>query len=245
MRLVYISASRMELNVPRLSIFLYGSTFLAFTAATLDLAQTLARGPREGDSDINLSTVWGVLYARELLFAFSFGLLNLFFWKLVACRPVEEISLSNVDSKPQSQQEHSANWHRWGLVGMFLKWASLAATLSIPLLQILWRLLPNQRQYGSIYIASTTIETVLAAVFALKLVLNVCISPQEWWFALRSCVVPMFALAVQIGLGIGNLTECKYFLSIFRVSTLLLTSAKLPLRKVRWADFCGELKFIS
>ncbi|KAF8912800.1 hypothetical protein CPB84DRAFT_1759539 [Gymnopilus junonius] len=198
-------------QVKLLSIFLYGSNFLAFAAATLDLGQVLARGPKKGENIISLPTVWGIIYAREVFLAFSTGFLDLFFWKLVACCPIQEVEFSGtLTNRKERKQLHSANWNRWGLIGMILKWVSLAASFSVPLLQIIWRLLPNQRQYGTIYIAQTTVETALAAVFILKLVLNISISPDEWWYAFQSYLVPMFALSMEIGLGVGNFTTFAF-----------------------------------
>lgn len=237
------SLSTNDLNAARLSIFLYGSAFLAFVAATLDLGQVLARGPKKTENDISLNTIWSIIYAREVFLALSFGFLDLFFWKLVACCPIQEIEYSEtITNRKGRKQLHSANWNRWGLIGMILKWVSLAASFSLPLLQILWRLLPNQRQYGTIYIAENTIETTLAAVFILKLALNISISPNEWWYAFQSYVVPMVALSIEIGLGVGNFATCKFLASH---AILLLICIQLHLRKRHLVGSFVVSKFIS
>jgi hypothetical protein len=92
-------------------------------------------------------------------------------------------------------------------MGSFLKWSTLAALISVPLLQMVWRLMPNQRKYTPIYVAESTIQTSVTAIFILKFILNITISPLDnWWKALQFYSVPMAALVIGIGLGIGNLT---------------------------------------
>ncbi|KDR85130.1 hypothetical protein GALMADRAFT_131864 [Galerina marginata CBS 339.88] len=199
-------------QVNLLSIFLYGSSFLAFVAATLDLGQVLARGPQNVAKGFGLNSVAGFLYSREVFLSLSVGFLDLFFWKLVARCPREEyVTKANpLGDGRRRKHPHSASWNRWGLIGMALKWTSLAALLSIPLLQILWRLMPGQRKYGSIYVAETTVQTSLMAIFILKLLLNVSICPSSRWQALRTYMAPISALAVGVGIGIGNLVVFSF-----------------------------------
>ncbi|KAH9486794.1 hypothetical protein JR316_0000859 [Psilocybe cubensis] len=189
-------------HVNLLSIFLYGTSFIAFAAATLDLGQVLARGPQDTAKGIGLDSVVGFIYAREVFLALSVGSLDLFFWKLVAQSPREELSL--VGSKDRSQI-HSASWNYWGAIGTVLKWGSLSALLSVPLLQILWRTMSGQRKYGCIYIAETIIQTSITFVFVLKLMLNVYSSTRTWWDAFKFQIVPVAALFIGAGLGVGNI----------------------------------------
>lgn len=195
-------------QVTRLSVFLYGSSFLAFAAATLDLAQVLTRSPRNNTAQA-VGAVAGFIYSREVFLSLSIVFLNLFFWILVArCPRGECVDKSNDLSTRRSQKPsmHSASWNRWGLIGTILKWTSLAASLTVPLLQMVWRLMPGQRRYCSIYVAESTIQTTVTAVFILKFVLNIYISPLDyWWYAFREYFIPITALFIGTGLGIGNL----------------------------------------
>ena len=186
---------------------------MAFIAATLDLSQVIIRGSQDTAKGVGLDTIAGFLRAREVFLAFAVVLLDLYFWTLVAECPRGEMrdqSDQVSTSSDARSRMHSASWNRWGIVGSFLKWASLAVLLAVPLLQVLWRLLPTQRQYGSIYVAESILQTTVTAVFILKLILNVYISPLDsWWHAFRVYLGPMTALFLGISLGIGNLVLCE------------------------------------
>lgn len=207
----------------RLSVFLYGSSFIAFAAATLDLGQVLARGPQDTAKGIGLDTVAGFIYTREVFLALAVGSLDLFFWKLVAQSPRDEIP-SQVNSSARnmkgSQHTHSASWNYWGTIGIILKWGSLSALLSVPLLQILWRTMLGQRKYGCIYVAETIIQTSVTFVFVLKLMLNVYSSTQVWWRAFRLHAIPIAALFIGAGLGIGNIIVCELASHICQLTSI-------------------------
>ncbi|CAA7266572.1 unnamed protein product [Cyclocybe aegerita] len=221
-------------QVKLLSVFLYGSSFLAFAAAILDLSQVLARGTENAARGVGLDTVTGFIYAREVFLSLSIGFLNLFFWKLVARCPKDECA-PNVNELSTSRKRpkiHSASWNRWGPVGTLLKYGSLGALLAVPLLQMLWRLMPNERKYGSIYVAESTVQTTVTIIFILKFILNVYISPLDsWWLAFRPYAVPILALVIGTTLGVGNLvlfpfteTSLGRFLRAVEVYILILYS---------------------
>jgi hypothetical protein len=185
---------------------------MAFVAATLDLSQVISRGPANGTV---LQSVTALISAREICLAISIFFLDLFFWMLVACCPRKECSDKPSELSTQRNpagRPHSASWNRWGLMGILLKWSTLAALISVPLLQMVWRLIPTQRKYGSVYVAESTIQTSVMAIFILKFILNILISPlANWWRALQLYSVPIAALVIGAGLGIGNLTVCKSY----------------------------------
>ncbi|KAF9056304.1 hypothetical protein BJ165DRAFT_1432493 [Panaeolus papilionaceus] len=195
-------------RVKLISVFLYGSSFLAFAAATLDLGQILARGSENAAKDISLDNITALLFAREILLALSLSFLNIFFWMLVAECPNEERIFNSNDSMSATSQQsmHSASWGRWGPVGTVLKWFSLVALLSVPLLQALWRLVPSQRRYSTLYVAESTVQTTICLIFILKLFLNIYLSTlPTWWHSFRPCIPAFLALTFGASLGIGNL----------------------------------------
>ncbi|PPQ67360.1 hypothetical protein CVT24_011543 [Panaeolus cyanescens] len=195
-------------QVKLISVFLYGSSFLAFAAATLDLGQILARGPENTTQDISLGNIVALLFAREIFLALSLSFLNLFFWMLVAECPREECLSASTDSVSTTSQQsmHSASWSRWGFIGTILKWGSLVALLSAPLVQALWRLIPSQRRYSTLYVAESTVQTSICLIFILKLFLNIYLSTlPTWWDAFRPRIPSFLALALGTSLGVGNL----------------------------------------
>lgn len=143
--------------------------------------------------------------------ALSFGFRYLFLWKFVAQRPPGEprSPLSPPDSQGLVPEDnsHSASWERWGVLGFLLKWGLLAAVISIPVLQIIWRILTG---FGTVYTAESTIEIVVSALFIIKLLLNVFLSLiTPWWQPLRSYLFPIVALLLSLGVGAGNLIFCE------------------------------------
>ncbi|KAF8167965.1 hypothetical protein B0H34DRAFT_683800 [Crassisporium funariophilum] len=196
-------------QVKLLSMFLYGSSLLAFAAATLDLSQVLARGRSNAAKGIGLNDVLGLIFAREIFLALSLASLNLFFWTLVAQCPRGERPAVKSDLPMDNRRGmslHSASWSRWGYFGTILKWGSLGALLSVPLLHVLWIFLPAQRKYAAIYVAESTLQTTLLAVFILKLLLNIYISPVgPSWNAFGANFAPISALVIGLGIGVGNL----------------------------------------
>lgn len=214
--------------------YLFASSFLAFGAAVLDLSQILARGDVNTDKD-GLATVSGFFNAREIFLALSVGFIYILFWTLVAQCPPEESSRLLVDIKGRHDARdplHSASWRRWGFIGITLKWISLLASISIPLLQILWRIVISQRKYGNLYVAESTIETVVSAIFILKLLLNIYSSPlSSRWRSSGRYVTSIFSLIISAGLGVGNLiifsfseTSLGRFLRAVEIYILILYS---------------------
>jgi len=188
------------------AIYLYSSALLAFAAAILDLAQILAGGSSNTDNGLDPNTVAGLTNTREVGFALSFGFRYLFLWKFVAQRPPGEPR--SPQSPPDSQgivpedSSHSSSWERWGVLGVLLKWGLLASVISIPILQIVWRI---ATRFGPVYIAESTVEIVVSALFIIKLLLNVflsLISPR--WRPLRSYLFPIIALLLSLSVGAGN-----------------------------------------
>jgi hypothetical protein len=190
--------------------YLFASSFLAFAAAVLDLSQLLARGNVNTDKEVGLDTVSGFINAREIFLALSVGFIYILFWTLVAQCPPEESTRLLACIKGRHDPSHSASWHRWGLIGISLKWISLLASISIPLLQMLWRIVISQRKYGNLYVAESTIETVVSAIFILKLLLNIYLCPlSSRWRSSGRYVTSIFSLIISAGLGVGNLIICE------------------------------------
>lgn len=157
---------------------------------------------------LGLDSVTGIVIAREVGLSLSLGSIYLFLWHLVAQRPRGEQPLSSEDSS--TQNTHSASWKRWGLLGLLLKYGLLALTFSIPVLQIIWRVSTPSARFGTVYVAESTIEVVVSALFVLKLLLNAYLSPlTPWWRPLQSSVAPIIALFISTGLGLGNLVASE------------------------------------
>ncbi|KAJ3759932.1 hypothetical protein EV360DRAFT_81641 [Lentinula raphanica] len=181
-------------RVNLLSIYLYTTALFSFVAAVIDLAQILARG------SVKSAFLW---------------LRFLFFWAFVAERPRREPPPTTSDLRdPQvyvhyAENFHSAKWERWGYLGILLKWSILASVFSIPVLQIIWRI--AEGHYGIVYMVESTIEILVSALFLLKVFLNVFLSPvSPWWKPFQFYAVPLIALLINPGLGIGDLIYYPY-----------------------------------
>ena len=183
-----------------MSIFLHASSFLSFVAATLDLSRVVIVGGHTNAYDF--------VIAREVLLLLAYPLLNLYLWELVAECPRSE---TNPMISTKKRKCHSASWDRWGFPGEALKWISLATLLAVPALQLVWRLIPAERQYSATYVADSVLETFLAFVFILKFVSN-AYGPlsKSFWQAIRPNIAPMLTLSINLGLGISNLPLCKF-----------------------------------
>jgi hypothetical protein len=150
-----------------------------------------------------------LVVAREVLLSVSYPLLNLYLWELVARRPRSEVI--PMICTEERRRWHSASWDRWGFPGEALKWVSLASLLTVPILQLVWRLVPTQRQESAIYVADSVLEITLFIVFILKLLLNAHSSlSKPFWQAIRSSVAPILMLIISLGLSVGNLVYCRY-----------------------------------
>jgi hypothetical protein len=194
-----------------LSVVLYATVFFAFIASIFDLSQIVTRTHHDKGKGKNTST--GLIVVREILFAISVGLRFFFFWLFVAEPPRGEI----VEPTPfdpiaslYSKARHSGAWGRWGIIGIILKWALLAVTIVIGVLQIIWRIVPSDNKLGPVYGAEAAMEIVSSALFVVKLLLNTLITPvtpRSKAFQMYAAVI--FALLINLGLGIGNVVVCE------------------------------------
>ena len=142
-----------------------------------------------------------------MAYAGSAGLRFLFFWKYIGLSLTlheEGGSLGKSQSrKPRQPQE----WSQWGTAGLVIKFIALAATLSILVLQIVWRfgLVLNISSLVGEYTADTSIEilfVVLAAVVLMyQIFAGVLPSDQPKWEA--GCLA--LALFIHAGTGVGGL----------------------------------------
>lgn len=201
----------------RPAIYLYTSALLGFVAAILDLSQVLVRGTVNTDDGTDLNSVSGLITAREIGLALSFGFRYLFLWSFVSERPRGEPPPLRAPPGDSGRFDvrndfHSADWRRWGILGLILKWSLLAQVIAIALMQIIWRTVKTQDQYGPLYMAEATVQIVASALFLMKLKLNIFLSPfTPLWRPLRYFAAPMVATLISIGIGIGNLDFCELF----------------------------------
>lgn len=197
-----------------LSVVLYSSVFFAFTAAIFDLGQILTNGRHQTDSDADLDAVTGLVAAREILLATSVGLRFFFFWLFVGEPPRgETVRTTQIDpiARLFREETHSGAWGRWGFTGIILKWVLLAVCFTIFILQIVWRVVPSDNFLGPVYGAEAAMEIIGSALFVIKLLLNTLITsitPRSK--TLRRYAAMIFALLINLGLGIGNVATCEF-----------------------------------
>lgn len=191
---------------------------LGFVAAIFDLSQIIRRGYRDTTYDLNISSVQILIILREVGHAFSFAFRFLFFWAFVSEPPRGELPFlpmqddrrPNFISLGSEEIIHSGDWARWKSMGLIFKWVLLLLTLSIPVLQILWRLVNMFNMFGPIYVVESSIEIGLSAVFIMKLVINTFMSPlSPRLYTLRDYSPVILAISIGMGLAIGNLLCCK------------------------------------
>ncbi|KAJ6575378.1 hypothetical protein B0H19DRAFT_1254936 [Mycena capillaripes] len=196
-----------RINLP--TIYLYTSSLLAFVAAILDLSQVLLRGTVNTDQGLGLSTVTGIVDTREVLLALSFGFRYLYLWAFVAQRPrYEPRPRTQVDPLFSETYLHSASWERWGAPGFVLKFALLGSVISIPILQIIWRIATG---FSTVYIAEATIQIAVSVLLIAKLMLNLFLSTvSPWWRPFTPYIIPIIALMISTGIGTGNLLLFKF-----------------------------------
>ncbi|KAG6846014.1 hypothetical protein H0H87_011062 [Tephrocybe sp. NHM501043] len=189
-------------------LYLYASSFLAFAAAIFDLGHILTEPRAVVVDGVVRDAPSGLVTAREVGLALSVGFLYIFLWHLVAQRPhAEPASEYNdpfgVDRSPIS---HSASWRQWGLLGMALQWSLLGLSVTLSALQVVWRISSLDARSTTIYITEAIIQIVVSALFILKILLNIFVSPvTPWWRSVQSNVAPLLALCISAGLGVGNL----------------------------------------
>jgi hypothetical protein len=108
---------------------------------------------------------------------------------------------------------HSGSWLHWGLTGAVLRWSTLVASVSIFVLQALWRLVHSLRRFGPVYDVESAFEITASWIYIIKLILNASIVDEScrrqtlWQYS-----TVFFALVINSGIGIGNLLLCKLFL---------------------------------
>lgn len=191
----------------------------------LDLAQILARGPANVDSNSGITSgITAIINIREVGLSVAVGFRFLFFWVFVAERPRGEPPPTTNLNDPQNyvyyaKNSHSARWERWGYIGHVLKWLILTATLSIPILQIIWRI--AVRHFGTLYMLEATIEILVTALLILKVALNIFLSPDTpWWKPFRYYGAPLVTLLINLTLGIGQLALCEHISILVHVFPL-------------------------
>ncbi|KAF8215942.1 hypothetical protein K438DRAFT_1954621 [Mycena galopus ATCC 62051] len=193
-----------RINLP--AIYLYTSSLLAFVAAILDLTQILLRGVLDTDNGLALNTVTGLVDTREVGFALAFGTRYLYLWAFVAQRPRYEPRPRTADDSEPSY--HSASWERWSGPGFVLKYALLGSVISIPILQIIWRIATG---FSAVYIAESTVQISVSVILIAKLMLNLYLSTvSPWWRPFLPYLVPIMALLISTGIGTGNLLFFKF-----------------------------------
>ncbi|KAJ7751225.1 hypothetical protein DFH07DRAFT_826584 [Mycena maculata] len=211
------------------AVYLYTSSILAFGAAILDLVQILLRGTTNTDANLDLDSVSGIVDAREVGLALAFGFRFLYLWTLVAQRPrYEPRPRTQVDPLFSDSNLHSASWERWGAFGFILKFAILGSVISIPILQIIWRIATG---FSPVYIAESTVQIAVSVLLIAKLMLNLFLSQvAPWWNPLVAYVAPFIALMISTGIGTGNLLYFKFsettlgrFLQAVETYTLILS----------------------
>lgn len=219
----------------RITLYIHLAILLAFLASVFDLSQIIRRGSYNTSHNLQISSVQVLIVLRELNFALSFGLRFFFFWAYVAEPPRGELPLIPVpdDRRPNfisldsESILHSASWIKWSFVGFFLKWTLLLMTLSVPVLQGLWRLVNAFDKFGPIYYVEGGIEIVLSAIFIMKLFANTFMSPLvPRWKTLRDYIPPIMALLIGMGVGIGNILCCEYN-NVCQALCLLITSSSI------------------
>jgi hypothetical protein len=203
--------------VYRLAFYVFASVIVAFVGSVLDVGQVLLRGKVGTDSDTDISTVLPLLIARELTLSMSIGIRFLFFWTFVLQPPRGEHRLlskvDSPDSKPSflwlGSDIHSGSWARWGYAGGLLKYGLLLAVFTIPILQILWRVVADFSRIGPVYNADSSLEIAISALFVVKLFVNVWLSPLiPRWKTIRDYLPAFSALFIGLGVGVGNILCC-------------------------------------
>lgn len=187
---------------------LLSSVLFTFFAAIVDLARISLH---KDNSILVQREVDGLTHAlaeaREALSSIASGLRFLYFWAFVAQAPLCE------QSSASFLRLHSGSWLHWGLTGAVLRWSTLLASVSIFILQTLWRLVQSLRRFGPVYDVENSLEIMASGVFIIKLILNAMIVEEPcrrqtlWQYSMA-----LSALLINMGLGIGNLLDCKLFL---------------------------------
>lgn len=192
----------------RSTFLLHTSVLFTFFAAIVDLARASLRHDNSKlvlQEEVNVTSALSTI--RESLSSIASGLRFLYFWAFVSQAPLCEQGL--ISFLPM----HSGSWLHWGLTGTVLRWSTLVASVSIFVLQALWRLVPALRRFGPVYDVESAFEITASGVYIIKLILNTLIVEEScrrqtlWQYS-----TAFFALIINAGIGIGNLLGCKLFL---------------------------------
>lgn len=181
---------------------LLSSVLLIFFGALADLGQLYLRHAYSTESPSPQAPALTII--REVLYSISSGLRFLFYWVFVSQPP-----LCEQDSAP-FLSVHSGSWQRWGITGSFLRWTTLAASLSVLVFQVLWRTVPLMHEFGPVYDIEGAVEITTSAIFIVKLLLNVLlveVSSRRQTLWQYSSVFS--ALFINTAIGIGNLMHCE------------------------------------
>jgi hypothetical protein len=192
----------------RATFFLLSSVLFSFFAAMVDLTRLCLQFDNsvlvqkmEANATHALSTV------RETLSSIASGLRFLYFWVYVSQPPLCE------QGSASFLRLHGGSWLHWGLTGTVLRWSTLVASVSIFVLQTLWRLVDSLRRFGPVYDVESAFEITTSGIYIIKLILNALIVEEAYRRqTLWQYSTAFFALLINSGIGLGNLLQCKLFL---------------------------------
>ncbi|KAF8507121.1 hypothetical protein F5888DRAFT_72939 [Russula emetica] len=236
------------------SFLLQISVLFSFFAAIVDLTGASLRHGNSNLVRLEEDNVTNALSSiREALCSIASGLRFLYFWAFVSQAPLCEQRLASYLTM------HSGSWLHWGRTGTVLRWSTLVASVSIFVLQALWRLVHSLRRFGPVYDVESAFEITASGIYIIKLILNALIVEEScrrqtlWQYS-----TAFFALVINSGIGIGNLLYFTFSdtalgrlllaieLYILIVSTMVFTfysseptSAPLSLRDKRASSFVG------
>lgn len=184
---------------------LHLSIVTAFIASTIDLSQVLQQEQSNPFNTNPVGSAQSLVKAREIGYALSNSLRFLFFWIFVAEPPKAERDTPNARAGA-----HSGNWSVWGITGLILRWLSLALTLVVFVLQVVWRLDSSADGYTNAYSAESSIEVILSIILTLKILLNCshCTIVSKW-ICLFDYLGFLLSLLLSLGLAIANITHRK------------------------------------
>lgn len=213
----YVSFHNYFLISSRSTLSLFFSTLLAFIAAVLDLAQTLADGMAVNATFVAKKDV---IRAREVLLALSIGFRFLFYWSYVAEPSRKDLSAAATQRVRKikflgfecTYEPYSASWVRLGLSGKLIGAGLLVAIVIISMLQIVWRVVPQFHQYGNVYAADVALELLLSLLLLLKLLSNTVTLNSVDSMLVRAFgehLAPISGLLVNIAIGVGDLLCCE------------------------------------
>jgi hypothetical protein len=194
-----------------LAVYLYASVLLAFVGSILDLAFLLSQvksDPKSQTMVQTLNTVTGLLVAREICFGLSVGFRNIFFWGYATLPSSNSPRIHPDDDSISSFQLHShhRDWIDFGWLRFILKWGLLLIIISIPILQIIWRLSKKTTAFQTLYLIEAILEVAASSLFIIQLILNSYLAPDTSRSSqLRAYTVPFFALLISLGVAVGGI----------------------------------------